>query len=177
MNWDSKKTLVVDTYYLLFHLLWWNYILKFASNLCFWILIQIVIQLMFTIFPHKTRRYYFFVRCSTASIIRNYKISPTYSSVPNRRACMFINFDKKFPPARSYFGLHVYWFWEKFPPCTSIFSCTAALFWSARLLILRKNSPLHGLILVCTFIDFKKIFPPARLFYSAQQSYFGLHVY
>ena len=47
----------------------------------------------------------------------------------------------------------------------------------ARLLILRKNSPLHGLILVCTFIDFEKIFPPARLFYPAQQSYFGLHVY
>ena len=29
----------------------------------------------------------------------------------------------------------------------------------ARLLILRKNSPLHGLILVCTFIDFEEIFP------------------
>ena len=66
-----------------------------------------------------------------------------YSSVPNRRACTFINFEKKIPPARSYFGLHVYWFWEKFPPCTSIFSCTAALFWSARLLILRQFSHLH----------------------------------
>ena len=31
----------------------------------------------------------------------------TYSSVPNRRACTFINFEKKFPPARPYFGLHV----------------------------------------------------------------------
>ena len=38
----------------------------------------------------------------------------------------------------------------------------------ARLLILRKNSPLHGLILVCTFIDFEKIFPPARLFRTAR---------
>ena len=47
-----------------------------------------------------------------------------YSSVPNRRACTFINFEKKIPPARSYFGLHVYWFWEKVPPCTSIPSCT-----------------------------------------------------
>ena len=47
----------------------------------------------------------------------------------------------------------------------------------ARLLILRKNSPLHSLILVCMFIDFEKIFPPARLFFPAQQSYFGLHVY
>ena len=43
-----------------------------------------------------------------------------YSSVPNRRACMFINFEKKIPPARPYFGLHVYWFWEKIPPCTFI---------------------------------------------------------
>ena len=65
----------------------------------------------------------------------------------------------------------------------------------ARLLILRKNSPLHGLILVCTFIDFEKIFPPARLFilhsspilvctfinfekkFPPARSYFGLHVY
>ena len=38
----------------------------------------------------------------------------------------------------------------------------------ARLLILRKNSPLHGLILVCTFIDFETIFPPARLFCTAR---------
>ena len=36
----------------------------------------------------------------------------------------------------------------------------------ARLLILRKKSPLHGLILACTFIDFKKKFPTARLFGS-----------
>ena len=27
---------------------------------------------------------------------------------------------KKFPPARPYLGLHVYWFWEKNPPCTCI---------------------------------------------------------
>ena len=47
----------------------------------------------------------------------------------------------------------------------------------ARLLILREKSPLYGLIWVCTFIDFEKISPPARLFYPAQQSYFGLHVY
>ena len=38
----------------------------------------------------------------------------------------------------------------------------------ARLLILRKKSPLHGLILVCTFIDFEKKFPPARLFHPAR---------
>jgi hypothetical protein len=37
----------------------------------------------------------------------------------------------------------------------------------ARLLILRKNYPLHGLILVCTFIDFEKKLPPARLFHPA----------
>ena len=43
-----------------------------------------------------------------------------YSCVPNRRACTFINFEKKIPPVRPYFGLHVYWFWEKIPPCTFI---------------------------------------------------------
>ena len=49
----------------------------------------------------------------------------------------------------------------------------------ARLLILRKNSPLHGLILVCTFIDFEKKFFPARLFHPARLlllacGYFGI---
>ena len=48
----------------------------------------------------------------------------TYSSVPNRRACTFINFEKKFPSAWSYFGLHIYWFRKKIPPYTSIPSCT-----------------------------------------------------
>ena len=33
----------------------------------------------------------------------------------------------------------------------------------ARLLILWKKSPLYGLIWVCTFIDFEKKIPPARL--------------
>jgi hypothetical protein len=37
-----------------------------------------------------------------------------------------------------------------------------------RLLILRKNPPLHGLILVCMFIDFEKKIPPARLFHPAR---------
>ena len=36
----------------------------------------------------------------------------------------------------------------------------------ARLSILRRKSPLHGLIWVCMFIDFEKKFPPARLFGS-----------
>ena len=31
----------------------------------------------------------------------------------------------------------------------------------ARLLILKENSQLHGLILVCTFINFEEISPPA----------------
>ena len=35
---------------------------------------------------------------------------PTYSSVPNRRACTFINFEEKIPPARPYLALHVYCF-------------------------------------------------------------------
>ena len=92
-----------------------------------------------------------------------------YSSVPNRRACTFINFEKKFPPARPYFGLYVYWFWENIPPARLFHPMWTALFWSARLLILRKNSPLHGLILVCTFIDFEKKIP--------LHVYFVLHVY
>ena len=47
-------------------------------------------------------------------------IASLYSSILNRRACTFINFEKKFPPAWPYFGLQVYWFWEKIPPCTFI---------------------------------------------------------
>ena len=47
-----------------------------------------------------------------------------YSSVPNSSACTFINFEKKIHPARSYLGLHVYWFWQNFPPCTFITPCT-----------------------------------------------------
>ena len=35
-----------------------------------------------------------------------------------------------------------------------------------------QNSPLHGLILVCTFIDFEKILPPARLFCPACLMFF-----
>ena len=33
-----------------------------------------------------------------------------YSSVPNRSACTFINFEEKIHPAQSYFGRHIYWF-------------------------------------------------------------------
>ena len=80
---------------------------------------------------------------------KNY-FNPKYSSVPNRSACSFINFENKFPPARPYFGLHVYCFWEKNPPAR-LFSCMCIVICPARLLILRKKSPLHGLIWVCTF--------------------------
>ena len=165
-----------------------------------------------------------------------------YSSVPNRRACTFIDFEKKIPPARSYFGLHVYWFSRKFPPCTSIPSytfnvfedtldiidsksielmiskvpkvgadaamhsfsvfmqwllSTALIFCSSDITVFvseailgkRKDrgTPLHGLILVCTFIDFPENFLPARLFHTARlmffleffhlHAYFVLHVY
>ena len=41
----------------------------------------------------------------------NYLVATfTYSSVPNRRACTFINFEEKIPPARPYLALHVYCF-------------------------------------------------------------------
>ena len=46
----------------------------------------------------------------------------------------------------------------------------------ARLLILRKNSPLHGLILVCTFIVFEKKIP-LHVYFSAFIRVFALHVY
>ena len=52
--------------------------------------------------------------------ILSFRMLFVYSSVPNRSACTFINFEKKFPPAQPYFGLHVYWFWERIPPCTFI---------------------------------------------------------
>ena len=66
----------------------------------------------------------------------------------------------------------------------------------ALLLVLRKNSPLYSLILVCTFIDFEKKSPPAHLFHPMWMAlfwparllilrkkipparpYFALHVY
>ena len=62
--------------------------------------------------------------------------------------------------------------WRKNPSCTFILSCTCIDIGPAHLLILRKNSPLHGLILVCTFIDFEKKFPPARLFCPARLMFF-----
>ena len=63
-----------------------------------------------------------------------------YSSVPNRCACMFIDFEKKIPPARSYLGLHVYCFLEKIPPAR-LFSCIFLAIYPACLLILRKKNP------------------------------------
>jgi hypothetical protein len=59
-------------------------------------------------------------------------------------------------------------FEEKFPPARLLVLVCRVLFWSAQLLILRKKSPLHGLILVCTIIDFEEKFPPARLFRPAR---------
>ena len=155
------------------------------------------------------------IKVSFGFEFRFFSLSLTYSSVPNRRACTFINFERKIPPARSYFGLHDYWFWDKGPPCTSIPSCTFngigvwilwdtleyfgialglgwqcfGIHWNTLEMLWNtsvrfrdpfqsciynwktscpKKSPLHGLILVCTFIDFEKIFTPARLFCPAR---------
>ena len=88
--------------------------------------------------------------CSLLSS-QNQSSLTTYSSVPNRSAYTFINFEEQFPPARSYLGLHVYWFWEKNPPCTYI--------------------------LVCTFIDFEKENPPARIFNPARLLIIGIGTY
>ena len=57
---------------------------------------------------------------------------------------------------------------KKISPLHVYFVLHSSPIWSAHLLILRKNSPLHGLILVCTFIDFETIFPPGRLFRNAR---------
>ena len=46
----------------------------------------------------------------------------------------------------------------------------------ARLLILRKNFPLHGLILVCMFIVFEKKIP-LQVYFPAFLLLFALHVY
>ena len=45
-----------------------------------------------------------FLMCLSLALLTTWE----YSSVPNRRACTFIDFEKKIPPAWSYFGLHVY---------------------------------------------------------------------
>ena len=86
-----------------------------------------------------------------------------YSSVPNRCACTFINFEKKIPPARPYFGLHIYWFWKK----SSLLVYSILLvywYWSFTFINFEKKFPLQGLILVCMFNVFLRIFPPAHLF-------------
>ena len=91
-------------------------------------------------------------------LVRWYVSELVYSSVPNRRACTFINFEEKIPPALPYFGLHVYCFWEKNPPAR-LFSCISIGICPANLLILRKKIPLHGLILVCSLLILRKKFP------------------
>ena len=75
----------------------------------------------------------------------------TYSTVPNRRACTFINFDKKFSPAQPYFGLHVYWFWEKISPCTFVPSYVNGLILVCMFINFERNISLYGLILFCNF--------------------------
>ena len=69
-----------------------------------------------------------------------------YSSVQNRDACTFINFERKIPPARPA---------RLFHPSMCIGICPARL---------SIYSPMHGLILDCTFNDFFRIFPTAHLF-------------
>ena len=39
---------------------------------------------------------------------KRFKFIRMYSSVPDRSANMFINFEETFSPAQSYFGLHIY---------------------------------------------------------------------
>ena len=74
---------------------------------------------------------------------------------------------------------------------TALIFCSSdiTVFVSEAILGKRKDrgTPLHGLILVCTFIDFPENFLPARLFHTARlmffleffhlHAYFVLHVY
>ena len=87
-----------------------------------------------------------------------------YSSVPNRRACRFIIFEKKIHPCTALFWFPRLLFFRKNSPSTFISSCTCIVIYSAPLSILRKNSSLHGLDMVCTFNVFLRIFQPACLF-------------
>ena len=75
-----------------------------------------------------------------SSILPKNQQNHMYSSRPNRRACTFINFEKKIPPARPYFGLHVYCFGEEKKPAR-LFSSMCIGICPARLLVLRKKIP------------------------------------
>ena len=81
-----------------------------------------------------------------------------YSSVPNRRACTFINFEEKIPPARPYLALHVYCFWEKNPPARLFFYVCKGIC-PARLLILRKKNPPCTALFGSARLMFFKNFP------------------
>ena len=78
-----------------------------------------------------------------------FKKASLYSSVPNRRACTFINFEEKFPPARPYLGLHDYWFWEKIPPARSYFGLHDYWFW--------EKIPTCTFISSCTSIRYTRV--------------------
>ena len=52
----------------------------------------------------------------SANGLKNKRVRHRYSSVLNRCACTFIDFEKKIPPARPYLGLHVKYFLRIFPP-------------------------------------------------------------
>ena len=106
------------------------------------------VELVWTFYSTLLARQKFYIEKNLSSKSSN--LWYVYSSVPNRRACTFINFEEKIPPARPYLALHVYCFWEKNPPAR-LFFCVYKGICPARLLILRKKSPLHGLIWVCTF--------------------------
>ena len=57
---------------------------------------------------HQFFRQIFLIFLGNVNI--NISVKKTYSSVRNRRACTFINFEEKIPPARPYLALHVYCF-------------------------------------------------------------------
>ena len=80
-------------------------------------------------------------------------------------------FSKKNPTLYVYSNLHIYWFCNfcTYPSCLfqpprlsremRVHTVVCQIDVHARLLIMRKKSHLHNLILVCTFIVFVKRFP------------------
>ena len=103
-------------------------------------------------------------------ILRNNAPLHVYSILHVYKYCyvqILVNF---FPSYSVLFGNGLVVFWECF---LEYFGCALKIFLLFPLGVVCqcfgiKTSPLHDLILVCTFIDFEKIFPPTHLFCFAR---------
>ena len=111
------------------------------------------------IYPKSLQR-----RAAYSSSIGNCPHPPAKMAVFDQFSAIYMNIFHKTETQtailRCWMGLYLNWFKSYDTKCKCIFLDLATLVCRidvhARLLILRKNSPLHGLILVCTFIVFEK---------------------